>query len=128
MDQIIKDLSCFKLHDEGVFHRFCVMHGNNNYGYCFLTVRTSKPKLADLFQIITPQYALKWKEIGILLGITSEKLDIIEHDNFHQAESCCNDMLKWWLRVDLTASWGKLLDVIESAPGLVHGQAVDKGD
>ena len=87
---------------------------------------TTKPNLPDLYEHITPQYALKWKVVGTLLGVASEKLDIIEHDNHYKAEPCCNDMLKWWLRVDPTASWGKLFTVIES-PAMSSGEAVDKG-
>ena len=89
---------------------------------------TTKPKLRDLYEHITPQYALKWKVIGTLLGIASEKLDVIEHDNVYKAEPCCNEMLKWWLRVDTTASWEKLFTVIESPAVQSSGQAVDKGD
>ena len=92
---------------------------------CTITVST-KPKLPNLYQHITPQYALKWKVIGTLLGVASEKLDIIEHDNCDKAEPCCNDMLKWWLRVDPTASWEKLFTVIESPA--VSCSAPDKGD
>ena len=88
---------------------------------------TTKPKLPDLYEHITPRYALKWKVIGTLLGLPSEDLDITEHDNFHRARACCNEMLQWWLRVDPTASWGKLLTVIES-PAVSSGEAVDKGD
>ena len=88
---------------------------------------TTKPTLTDLYKNITPQYALKWKVIGTLLGVASEKLDIIEHDNRDKAEPCYNDMLKWWLRVDPTASWGKLFTVVES-PAVSSGEAVDKGD
>ena len=87
---------------------------------------TTKPKLQDLYEHITPQYALEWKVIGTLLGVASERLDIIEHDNHYRAELCCNDMLKWWLRVDPTASWGKLFTVIESPA--VSCSAPDKGD
>ena len=82
---------------------------------------TTKPKLPDLCEYFTPRYALKWKVIGTLLGVASEKLDIIEHDNRDKAERCCNDMLKWWLQVDLTASWGKLFTAIES-PAMSSGQ------
>ena len=74
----------------------------------------TEPLLKDLYEHITPQYALKWKVIGTLLGVASEKLDIIEHDNHYKAEPCCNDMLKWWLRVDPAASWEKLFSAIES--------------
>ena len=87
----------------------------------------TKPKLTDLYEHFTPQYALKWKVIGTLLGLPSEKLDIIEHDNRDKAEPCCNEMLKWWLRVDPTASCGKLFTVIQS-PAVSSDQAVDKGN
>ena len=58
------------------------------------------------------------------MAVSSEKLDIIEHDNFYQAERCCNEMLKWWLRIDPTASWGKLFTVIESL-AVFSGEAVE---
>ena len=78
-----------------------------------LSTVTTKPELKDLYVHFTPKYALKWKVIGALLGVTSEKLDIIEHDNREKAEQCCNEMLRWWLRIDLKASWKKLFTVIE---------------
>ena len=74
---------------------------------------TTKPKLKDLYVHFTPQYALKWKVIGTLLGLASEELDIIEHDNRDKVKPCCNDMLKKWLEMDSTASWGKLFTTIE---------------
>lgn len=36
-------------------------------------------------------------------------------------------MLKIWLQVDPTATWGKLFDVIES-PAVFSSQVVDQGD
>ena len=53
--------------------------------------------------------------IGTLLGLPSQGLDIIEHDNHFKAIPCCNAMLKLWLQTDTTASWGKLFDAIHSA-------------
>ena len=85
------------------------------------------PKLKDLYQHITPQYAADWKVIGTLLGLPSATLDVIEYDNRDKAKKCCNAMLNKWLEVDPTASWGKLFTVIES-PAVSSGQAVNKGD
>ena len=91
-----------------------------------LSVATTKPELKDLYVHFTPKYALKWKVIGTLLGITSEKLDIIEHDNHNKAEFCCKEMLRWWLRIDLKPSWEKLFTVIET---ITSGEAENsKGD
>ena len=91
-----------------------------------LTV-TTVPNLKDLYQQITPQYAVQWKVIGTLLGLPSGALDVIEQDNAYKTTRCCNDMLKKWLEMDPTASWGKLFTVIES-PAVSSGEAVDKGD
>ena len=84
------------------------------------------PLLKDLYQHITPQYAADWEAIGTLLGLPSATLDIIEHDNRDKAKQCCNAMLRKWLQVDTTASWGKLFTVIESPA--VFCSAPDKGD
>ena len=88
---------------------------------------TRVPKLKDLYEHITPQYAVQWKVIGTLLGLPSGALDVIEQDNMYRTTRCCNDMLKKWLEMDPTASWGKLFTVIESR-AVSSGEAVDKGD
>ena len=75
---------------------------------------TSTPLLKDLYEHITPQYAADWKVMGTLLGISTEELRIIEHDNYHKAVPCCNAMLEKWLDVDTNATWEKLFRVIES--------------
>ena len=84
------------------------------------------PLLKDLYQHITPQYAIQWRVIGTLLGLLSATLDIIEHDNHYKARECCNAMLKKWLEMDATASWRELFTVIESPA--VSYSAPDKGD
>jgi len=85
------------------------------------------PQLKDLYECITPQYATEWKVIGALLGLPREELKIIEHDNYrHKAVPCCNAMLEEWLEVDPTASWNKLLTVIQS-PAVCSDQNVMKG-
>ena len=50
----------------------------------------------------------------MLLEISSERLDIVEHDHMFRAEPCCNMMLEKWLKIDTTTSWKKLFAVIES--------------
>ena len=92
-----------------------------------LILVTLIPKLKDLYQHITPQYAADWKVIGTLLGLPSATLDVIERDNHYKTRECCNAMLNKWLQVDPTASWEKLFTVIE-LPVVSSGQAVDKGD
>lgn len=72
------------------------------------------PLEKDILNYITPNYATKWREIGTLLDLSSEKLKIIQYDCMDKAEACCNETLRYWLRIDATATWRKLLDVIKS--------------
>jgi len=83
------------------------------------------PSLKELQHHFTPQYAAQWRVIGTQLDLFSGALDIIEHDHMHKATHCCNAMLKKWLEMDTTASWGKLFTAIES-PAV--SSAPDKGD
>jgi len=52
------------------------------------------PLLKDLYQHITPYYATQWRVIGALLGLPSERLNIIEHDYMFRVEPCCNATLE----------------------------------
>ena len=79
------------------------------------------PLLKDLYQHITPEFAAEWKVIGTLLGLPSGELKAIEAAYPTNVKWCCNQMLEKWLEIDATASWEKLLTVIESP-------AVSKGD
>ena len=93
---------------------------NNLWCACAIVTHitvTSKPKLPDLCEYFVPRYALKWKDIGRLLDVPEEELDIIGNDNQYKAKPCCVEMLKWWLRSTTegeTASWGRLFTAIES--------------
>ena len=88
---------------------------------------TCTPRLKDLHNHITPHYAVHWRVIGTLLDLPSGILDIIKYDNHDKARPCCNAMLKKWLEVDPSASWNKLLSVIQS-PAVSSDQATEKGD
>ena len=87
----------------------------------------STPLLKDLYNHVTPHYAARWRVIGKLLGLPKGRLDIIKNDNHNKAEPCCDAVLEEWLEVDPSASWEKLLEVIES-PTVSNDQAPDKGD
>ena len=84
------------------------------------------PLLKDLQRYFTPQYAAHWKVIGTQLSLTTGALEIIEYNNRDKAIPCCNGMLKKWLEIDTTATWGKLFAVIESSG--ISCNSPDKGD
>ena len=65
--------------------------------------------------------------IGTLLGLPSEELKIIEHDNHYKVASCCNAILDLWLEVDPTTGWEKLFKTVKS-PAVSSNRVPDKGD
>ena len=84
------------------------------------------PLLKDLYLHITPQYAVDWEVIGTLLDLPSGQLKAIEAGWPTNVKWYCNQMLKQWLETDTTASWSKLLTVIES-PAVSYSPP-NKGD
>ena len=86
----------------------------------------STPQLKDLHNHITPHYAAHWRAIGTVLGLPSGTLEIIKYDNRDKAEPCCDAVLEEWLEVDPSASWNKLLSIIQS-PAVSGDQTAKEG-
>ena len=83
--------------------------------YLLVPSINERPRIADLQNYITPNFATKWKEIGIGLGLTQERINIIEEDNRNKCEKQCNAMLYHWLEVkSINATWKKLLTILDS--------------
>ena len=74
---------------------------------------TRAPELKELQNLITPNYAHCWNEIGIGLNLSYVTLQIIKAD-YTNSEQRCNNMLAKWLQVDDSATWQKLLQAIDS--------------
>ncbi|XP_065894714.1 uncharacterized protein [Dysidea avara] len=83
----------------------------------------SKPIMKDLSNLVTPEYAAKWRAIGAFLGLTNGRLDIIDSDN-HSTETCCNKMWQRWLDTENNATWGKVVAAIDAARIPANTQAV----
>lgn len=77
----------------------------------------AKPSLKDLFNIVTPDYAVHWKTIGAHLKISNGLLATIGHDNHHKAEDCCNAVWEEWLNIDFFASWYKVIRIVDTVVG-----------
>jgi len=80
------------------------------------TAENERPEERDfvLNKIIT-NYAIKWREIGLVLGITPPELDVINADNPDSCEERFKVILRNWLRQDLSATWIKLAEAIFSS-------------
>ena len=47
------------------------------------------------------------------MQIPHEKLNVIKSDTPVDTMMCCTKMFQYWLRVDTTANWNKLLEALE---------------
>ena len=70
--------------------------------------------MKDLHNLVSPEYAASWRNIGNFLGLSCGLLNIIEHDCHHKAEDCCNAVWEQWLDMDGTATWYKVTQAIDS--------------
>ena len=77
----------------------------------FNVTESSIPLLKDLFEDAL-SHATYWKEIGVLLGLPSTELAIIEKDNTYKVQPCCMAFLQKWLEIDPDASWTKWRKVV----------------
>ena len=82
---------------------------------CLFIVKGKKPLLKDLENLITPNYACCWKEIGIQLKIPAGILNSIEIGFQTNPTWCCNEMWMYWDEVDPKASWDDIIKAIDSS-------------
>ena len=62
------------------------------------------------------EIAPKWYDLGLQLlqGEHRHELNIIKTNNIQNVEVCCREMFEYWLRVDETASWDKLISALQA--------------
>ena len=77
-------------------------------------MKRKNPNLKDLENLVTPNYACCWKEIGLQLNIPAGILNSIEIGFPTNSTWCCNKMWQYWDEVDTEASWYKVICVIDS--------------
>ena len=66
-----------------------------------------------MYNLITPDYAAHWRDIGALLGIKKGILDGIERNFPSNVSWCSNELLEKWLESNKDASWQKLIQAID---------------
>jgi len=72
------------------------------------------PEARDINRYVVPYCAAEWRELGEALGLTPYKLDIINVDHPNSCEDRCKVMLREWVKLDHSATWGKLVDATDS--------------
>ena len=75
---------------------------------------TAKPELSKLFKKLF-KVADKWENIGILLGIDSDKLNAVRKVENSSSQDCLREMLKLYLKqVKPPPTWSAVADVLET--------------
>lgn len=75
------------------------------------------------------RYATYWREIGIELNVDCSELEIIRENyatHHNKTEECCKAMIKEWLKVDINATWKKLIKAIDNVEAITRA-STDKG-
>ena len=63
--------------------------------------------------MVSRTWAPRWRQLGVGLGLDHHLIDIIECNHPTNCETCCSKMFIKWLDVDLSASWERLIDVMD---------------
>ena len=79
-----------------------------------LLVQEEKAKLKDLHSLVSPHYAVAWKEIGKELNLPIGILNILQKDHPNSSETCCDKMLEEWYSLHPSANWGTILKALDS--------------
>ena len=76
---------------------------------------SDKPTLKEIIDYnIRDQVATVWHDLGVQLlpDHLHAQLDIIEENNPKNVQKCCTEMFKYWIKVDIAASWSKLINAL----------------
>ena len=71
------------------------------------------PTEQEFNNYIRDKVAKDWYDLGVQLGITFEKLNIIKINDSGNVQMCCTMMFQYWLQVDAKANWNKLIKALE---------------
>jgi len=77
-------------------------------------VQGQKAELKDLLNLVSPHYAVAWKELGRELGLPIGFLNTLQKDHSKSSDTCCDKMLEEWRNVDAGALWVTVLKALDS--------------
>ena len=93
--------------------------------HAYIYIGTDRVDLASLYKHVVP-CVTDWEDLGVHLGLKPYHLDCISRNNAHnpdRTKDCCKAVLKKWLKLELSPTWGKLEDAvnaIENPPTANH--------
>ena len=81
-----------------------------------LILVNSKPSKRKLLDHVVPHVSTHWYDLGIkLLNEEYEShLDVIESRHGSDTRECCKKMFWYWLSTNTSATWGQLVEALQS--------------
>ena len=74
-----------------------------------------------------PEYADKWRYLGVLLDFRPAELNIIFSNFRNDTEECCRNLLSRWLEKCENATWDHLLRAIDDLSLSFHSETASQG-
>ena len=85
------------------------------------------PSLELIFRLVVPKMASEWYTVGVLCGVTVEKLRVIEKDASDTTGRCSRMFESWLVKEHGTGkmprTWATLLEAVQSG----YGAAIKEG-
>ena len=79
------------------------------------------PSLELIFRLVVPKMASEWYTVGVLCGVTVEKLRVIEKDASDTTGRCSRMFESWLLKAhgtgNMPRTWATLLEAVQSGYG-----------
>ena len=91
-----------------------------------------RPTLELVSRLVVPRVSSQWDHVGLQLGMTPERLKVIEREQFVKLEDCCTAMFREWLQGApgtgiKKRSWEVVLCAVESGHGTTAEEEIRKG-
>ena len=88
-----------------------------------------RPTLELVSRLVVPRVSLQWDHVGLQLGVTPERLKVIEREKM---EDCCTAMFREWLQGApgtgiKKRSWEVVLCAVESGHGTTAEEEIRNG-
>ena len=89
------------------------------------------PSLEVLCRLVVPRVSSRWDYVGLQLGMSPERLDVIEGEH-KRKDGCCTAMFKEWLRGapstgNKNRSWELVLCAVETGHGTTAEEEIRRG-
>ena len=86
------------------------------YTVLYICAGADRVDLASIYKHIVP-CVTNWENLGAHLGLEPYHLDCISMNNAYnpdRVKNCCRAVLKKWLELECSPTWGKLEDAVNA--------------